>query len=65
MIMMMYVGIPKRNYIAFHYLEYFKNLFKVEFSIDPCTKEKEEAAYIFFMDFLQECEGVYDACLCS
>ena len=42
----------------FFYLEYFKK-FDCVFSTDNAQrKAKEEASYIFFMDFLEECEGM-------
>lgn len=40
------------------YAEYFKSIFDVNFSKDdPPRRKKEEAAYIYFMDFIEECEG--------
>lgn len=43
--------------------EKFIRLFSVEFS-DGSRREREEAAYIFFGDYLEECEGNLDV-LCS
>ena len=38
--------------------EYFKTILKAKFSTDNVPrKTKEEASYIYFMDFLEECEG--------
>ena len=37
---------------------YFHSLFDAKFSTnDPERKAKEEAAFVHFMDFLEECEG--------
>lgn len=37
---------------------YFKSILEAVFSQnDPQRKRKEEAAYIYFMDFIEECEG--------
>ena len=35
----------------------FTHLFSVEFSDSGSRREREEAAYIFFVDYLEECEG--------
>ena len=38
--------------------EYFKDLLNPVYSTNnPARREREEAAFIFFMDFLEECEG--------
>ena len=37
---------------------YFEALFDARFSDDPQRKVKEEAAYVYFMDFIEECEGM-------
>ena len=45
-------------YIHAYTTEYFKLIPKAVFSCnDSQRKKKEEAAYIFFMDFIEECEG--------
>ncbi len=43
----------------------FKTMFNVLFSEeDEVRKERERATYVFFMDFLEECEGVLLLCAC-
>ena len=37
---------------------YFQSLFDARFSDNPQTKVKEEATYVHFMDFIEECEGI-------
>ena len=50
------------NYVAINYclflIEYIKGLFKIKFS-DKASQYRsaEEAAYINFVDFLDQCEG--------
>ncbi len=40
--------------------EYFKSLLKPEFSqVGTLERTKEEPSYILFLDFLEECEGIY------
>lgn len=37
-----------------------KNLFMVEFSDKGCNhRQEEEQAYVHFIDFMDECEGIY------
>ena len=38
-------------------LEYFSDLFKVSFSSDQERVLKERETFIFFMDFIEDCEG--------
>ena len=41
-----------------HFTDYFQSLFETRFSDNPQTKVKEEAAYVYFMDFIKECESM-------
>ena len=41
-----------------HFTDYFQSLFETRFSDNPQVKVKEEAAYVYFMDFIEECEGM-------
>ena len=38
--------------------DYFRTLFHVIFSDQPERREKEHAAYIYFMDYVEDCEGI-------
>ena len=38
--------------------DYFRTLFHVIFSDQPERREKERAAYIYFMDYVEDCEGI-------
>jgi len=45
--------------LSFFLSDYFRTLFNVVFSSEPITrKEKEHAAYINFMDYIEDCEGI-------
>ena len=45
--------------IVFWNAEYFKSLLSVSFCENaPPRRAKEEATYIFFLDFIDECEGM-------
>ena len=41
-----------------YFTDYFQSLFETRFSDNPQTKVKEKAAYVYFMDFIEECEGM-------
>ena len=45
-------------------LGYFSNLFEVHFSADPVRVLKERESFVFFMEFIEDCEGtLLVACL--
>ena len=47
------------------YVDYFHSLFDARFSTNnPEKKAKEEVAFVYFMDFVEECEGMYMPALC-
>lgn len=37
--------------------DYFRTLFNVHFSDQAERKEKEHEAYVYFSDYIEECEG--------
>ena len=39
------------------FTQYFRSLFEVSFSSEVDKSRKEEAAFIYFLDFIEECEG--------
>ena len=43
---------------ALNWPKYFQSLFDSIFSDNPQIKVKKEAAYVYFMDFIEECEGM-------
>ena len=46
--------------VSFLFAEYFKSLLNAVFSSsNPQRKAKEEQTFIYFMDFIEECEGMY------
>lgn len=51
------------SHLIFPYLEYFKSLFlaSTQFAEDNLAREKEEAAYIFFLDFIEQLEGIFNS----
>ena len=56
--MSLYHGV--NNYIALLLFstEYFKDLLNYAYSSNnPARREREEAGFMFFMDFCEECEG--------
>ena len=50
-----------KYYCILYFIGYIKSLLEVKFTRNAKTDEKmkEEAAFIYFMDFLDECEGLY------
>ena len=41
-----------------HFTAYIQSLSDAKFSDSPQIKVKEEAAYVYFMDFIEKCEGM-------
>ena len=41
-------------------IEYFNGLFEEKFSADQEKVLKEREAFIFFMDYIEDCEGMYE-----
>ena len=39
--------------------DYFRTLFHVTFSDQPERREKEQQSYIYFIDYIEECEGMW------
>ena len=40
------------------YIGFFKTFFEPQFSRAASVKEKEEEAYLFFLKYIKECEGM-------
>ena len=40
-------------------LGFFKTFFEPQFSRVSSVREKEEQAYLFFLRYVEECEGMY------